>query len=881
MAIKVSNQITFTEHKKIVEIKEWYLVTSKDSGVTNETDGWSTDIPLMNSVDKYLWNYEETIYSLGSSDITEPVIVGVYGSTGDTGASLQIKYISSKTIPVITNNNISAWHDTVPSPVDGEKIYMTQKLSTDTNWSIPIQISGTDGEDGSANIEINDDGYWVINGEITEVKAEGSDGETPTIEIKDGYWYINGKNTDIKAEGEAGKDGSDIEYVYYRNNTGSTPSTPSYNSNNQLTTGWTSSPQGITETNKYEFVSIRTKQAGSNSWSAFSKPVVWSKWGEKGQDGDGVEYKYYLKNNSTVPTYSTTDSKWTDDPTGVSINNQYEYVIQIKTVNGVSTPAAKASLWAKYGEDGKGISSITNYYATTTSADTTPSDWKTSVPELTPTKKYLWNYEYILYTDGNNTTTSPAIIGAYGDSGADGAGAIDFQIYSVDGFEFSDSLTSITLQTVAIQGGNPISSGITYQWKWWNDESTKTDKYENISGATSSTLNVSINDVYALASIKCVMSYDGITYEDYVSLTQTTSIYTAMAKFFDGNNVITADEEYLIVYIELYKNNDPEELLYSNNIYVSDANVVKNNIVSTDISGKYTSGDLMYFVCKNASDGITDYNVVLCKYSSSQWQVVESNYTYRNDLFANTTSPVVFIPKEKIPRSLTVNFDIYNNSSVIARTSAMVLDLNDPSIGSNAPPDPKEGQLWLDTSVSPSVLKMWDGREWVNSGYQNGNVIYTSRPNDGYSEGDLWILADGETCGNFGPGSMLKATTTSKTFNASHWIDVDKEATEQKKNIKQYFLFNAETGLRIGQSDNKFYVNISSTRMSFCENPLVSSSGNGEYIDPNEVVSISNRSATIRNLTVEDGATFNCEIKFGNFVLKTESNGSLSLAIAT
>ena len=164
---------------------------------------------------------------------------------------------------------------------------------------------------------------------------------------------------------------------------------------------------------------------------------------------------------------------------------------------------------------------------------------------------------------------------------------------------------------------------------------------------------------------------------------------------------------------------------------------------------------------------------------------------------------------------------------------------------------------------------MWDGEQWVNSGYQDGSAIYTSQPTS-YSEGDLWILADGEICGEFGPGSMLKATTTSNSFSESHWIDVDAEATEQRKNIKQYFLFNRDTGLRIGQSDDIFYVNISSKEMGFYD----ASNGTAQ-----KVVSISNQSATIKNLTVEDGATFNCEVNFGNFILKTESNGSLSLAV--
>jgi hypothetical protein len=167
---------------------------------------------------------------------------------------------------------------------------------------------------------------------------------------------------------------------------------------------------------------------------------------------------------------------------------------------------------------------------------------------------------------------------------------------------------------------------------------------------------------------------------------------------------------------------------------------------------------------------------------------------------------------------------------------------------------------------------MWDGQKWVNSGYQNGNVVYTSKPTKGYSKGDLWILADGEKCGDFTAGSMLRANATSTTFNEAHWEDVDEEATEQKKNIKQYFLFNGDTGLRIGQSDDKFYVNISSTEMGFYD----ASDGTAK-----KVVSIGNKSATIKNLTVEENAIFKCEVQFGEFILKTESNGSLSLALST
>lgn len=455
-------------------------------------------------------------------------------------------------------------------------------------------------------------------------------------------------------------------------------------------------------------------------------------------------------------------------------------------------------------------------------------------------------------------------------AGYDGADAVNFQIYSVDGFEFNDTVASIELKTAAFQGGNAIATGVAYQWYWWNSGSTATDKYEAISGATSSKLIVNVNDLYAFSSLKCTMEYGNIIYEDYVSLVKQTIIYTALAKFFNGVNIIQNNEDYMIVYVELYKNNTTEESIYADKIYISDSNRVQDNMVVTDITGTYSNEDMVYFVCKNTYNGVVEYDVVLGRYFSSQWNVVANKYTYNNDLFPHSVSNVIFVPKEKISRSLNINFEVCDDNDIIARTNTIVLDLNDPTISNIEPVDPKDGQLWLDTSVSPSILKMWDGAKWVNSGYQNGNVVYTSKPTDGYSEGDLWILADGEICGSFGPGSMLKANETSATFNETHWKDVDEEGTEQKNNIKQYFLFNADTGLRIGQSNDKFYVNISSTEMGFYD----ASDGTAQ-----KVVSISNQSAKIKNLSVEDGALFNCEVQFGNFILKTENNGSLSLAL--
>lgn len=76
------------------------------------------------------------------------------------------------------------------------------------------------------------------------------------------------------------------------------------------------------------------------------------------------------------------------------------------------------------GATGNGIKSITNYYLATSAAsgvEYSTSGWTTTVQAMTAAKKYLWNYEDILYTSGTHYYSAPIIIGAYGDKGTTGA----------------------------------------------------------------------------------------------------------------------------------------------------------------------------------------------------------------------------------------------------------------------------------------------------------------------------------------------------------------------------------------------------------------------------------------------------------------------------
>lgn len=70
--------------------------------------------------------------------------------------------------------------------------------------------------------------------------------------------------------------------------------------------------------------------------------------------------------------------------------------------------------------NGKGISSITTYYAVSSSNSTAPSEWSTSPQTMTNVDRYLWSYQRYTYNDNTYNDTAKSVIGAYGEKGNTG-----------------------------------------------------------------------------------------------------------------------------------------------------------------------------------------------------------------------------------------------------------------------------------------------------------------------------------------------------------------------------------------------------------------------------------------------------------------------------
>ena len=159
--------------------------------------------------------------------------------------------------------------------------------------------------------------------------------------------------------------------------------------------------------------------------------------GQEGAAGKFTELRYAKNGSTTTPPAlsksSLNPSGWTTEvPTvasfeylwqttavksgdGKTLLSQWSTPVRITPYNGVD---GQDGADGKDGTNGRGIRSVTEFYGVSQNSKVRPTVWSVStVPTLSETNKYLWNYERIFYTDGSSVTTTAVIIGCYGDKG--------------------------------------------------------------------------------------------------------------------------------------------------------------------------------------------------------------------------------------------------------------------------------------------------------------------------------------------------------------------------------------------------------------------------------------------------------------------------------
>lgn len=388
------------------------------------------------------------------------------------GDALWVTYNDNDAVPnrPTGRGETDGWHRNYTASA----IWMSTKSSRrieEGEWGDPVRFVGASvqGEDGQYTV------FCYTNSSVqpetpTSTQIPPSDSVTtwymypPERESADIFTWmtqatvyadksLSGWTKPIRITGETGEDGADgtkIEFIYTLftpTNDKPRPDTPSTSQQDDyIPFGWSDNPQGVSKEKQYEWVSTREKKAakiGEGHWSEFSQPVIWSKWGEKGMDGDGYEYIFTrtadidkipstpssIQQNDYIPTISnggSTDYNWSDDPKGVNETYKAEWTCKRVRTDGVWSDFSTPALWSNWGEQGlSGGHYQYRWKVSSTKPNTTPdndSSWSTNSEQTIEQGQYVWQIQRFVNPDGTTTAWGNIIrlTGADGKDGEDG-----------------------------------------------------------------------------------------------------------------------------------------------------------------------------------------------------------------------------------------------------------------------------------------------------------------------------------------------------------------------------------------------------------------------------------------------------------------------------
>lgn len=361
---------------------------------------------------------------------------GIAGKDGKT-TYFHIKYsavsnpTSASQMTETPSKYIGTYVDFTQTDSDDPKKYSWQQLEGSQGPQGKQGISGTNGADGKTSylhIKYSNDGGKTFT---------GNSGEDIGAYIGTCVDYAKDDPTSVgtykwaKIKGEAGAKGD-------KGDTGKGVKSTSVAY--QVSTSGTTVPTGTWSG------SVPSASAGQYLWTRTiitytdnTTSTIYSvgRMGTNGANGTngksiGSVVNYYLATASSSGV-TTATSGWTTAVQSVSAAKKYLWNYEVvKYTDGTVASTTMPCVIGSYGDQGSkgdkgdtgstgnGIKSITEHYAVSTSNSSAPTTWSTTVPTMTETNKYLWNYETITYTNNTTNDTAKRVIGVYGNKGATG-----------------------------------------------------------------------------------------------------------------------------------------------------------------------------------------------------------------------------------------------------------------------------------------------------------------------------------------------------------------------------------------------------------------------------------------------------------------------------
>lgn len=404
-------------------------------------------------------------------------IQGPKGADGKDGKTtyFHIKYsavsnpTSASQMTETPSKYIGTYVDFTQTDSDDPKKYSWQQLEGSQGPRGKQGISGTNGADGKTSylhIKYSNDGGKTFT---------GNSGEDIGAYIGTCVDYAKDDPTSVgmykwaKIKGEAGAKGD-------KGDTGKGVKSTSVAY--QVSTSGTTVPTGTWSG------SVPSASAGQYLWTRTiitytdnTTSTIYSvgRMGTNGANGTngksiGSVVNYYLATASSSGV-TTATSGWTTAVQSVSAVKKYLWNYEVvKYTDGTVASTTVPCIIGSYGDrgskgdkgdtgsTGNGIKGIVEHYAVSSSNSTVPTSWSSTVPTMTESNKYLWNYETITYTNGTTVDTTKRVIGVYGNKGATGS-----QGYSLVANVVRDAFTEsqwTTYGTINHEETWPSTSGI-------------------------------------------------------------------------------------------------------------------------------------------------------------------------------------------------------------------------------------------------------------------------------------------------------------------------------------------------------------------------------------------------------------------------------------
>lgn len=395
---------------------------------------------------------------------------GIDGAKGDQGEDAPIAFLSNENISFVADEDgltYGGGQSVLTNVVAylGTTKVMPQINLTLANSSLPDGMSIAIDEETMASIKsINPDfNEIILKISVRDGVNLGSDlsnnGTLPitvsspaSVSLQLSWSKINTGHTGV---------GIDKVSVTYSKSTSTTP----------IPTDWKTT---IAEVNVVEGEYLWTKTV--TQYTSDSKPATttytYAKQGVNGEKGEPgipvtVTNIHYGKNLSST-TYPQNESDWS---TAIVATKGGEYLWTRTTFSDGKKSYSVA-------QQGRGIDKITEYYlASTVSSGVTDSTsgWTEAVQTISASKRYLWNYEIITYTDGTTSSTPPIIIGVFGNTGSSGKGVKSITEYYLASSLETGVTTSTTGWSTTMQ---PLSEIDKYLWNYelitYTDNTTET-----------------------------------------------------------------------------------------------------------------------------------------------------------------------------------------------------------------------------------------------------------------------------------------------------------------------------------------------------------------------------------------------------------------------